>query len=272
MTPDVQTRAPDIKLPLTRVGVSNVRKMIRIPQGRKTIVLLVNLSCFVDLPSSQKGTHMSRDLEAINEIVEEVVKEPVYEIEGLCESAAQRIIKKHEYATKCEVAMESKLMLPRKTPSGEVQDFVKLIARAEAYRDKRALKEIGVEVTGMILPPSLKSGIGSSAQKAVATLVIEVPEGRFIKIKDMASVLESSMSAKTLGYVTDADEQRVTCEAYGKQKYVDAVVKEVLKKAVRTLMLPDSVRVTAKCTVEDPLSPHSLYVKMSARAGEIKSS
>lgn len=272
MMPDVQTRAPEIRLPLTRVGVSNVRKMIRIPQqGKRDIVLLVNLSCFVDLPSSQKGTHMSRDLEAINEIVEDIVKKPVYEVEGLCERVAKQIIKKHDYATKCEVAMESKLMLPRKTPSGKtVQGFVKLIARAEAYHDeKQVLKEVGAEIKGMTVYPS-KSNIGGSSQKASASLIIEVPEGYFIKIGDIVSVLESSMSAKTLEYRTDADEESVIGEAYKKPRYADAVVAEALKKSVKTFRLPDGTRVTAKCTVEDPLFPHSMYVKMSARAGEIR--
>lgn len=274
MIPDVQTRAPDIRLPLTRVGVSNVRKMIRVPQqGKRDIVLLVNLSCFVDLPSSQKGTHMSRDLEAINEIMEDIVKKPVYEVEGLCESVAKQVIKKHDYATKCEVTMESKLMMPRKTPSGEkVQDFIKLIARAEAYHDeKQVRKEVGAEIKGMIVYPS-KSNFGGSSQKASASLMIEVPKGYFIKIGDIVSILENSMSAKTLEYGTDADEESVIGEAYKKPRYADTVVEEALKKSVKTFMLPGNVRVTAKCTVEDSLFPHSMYVKMSAKAGEVKSS
>ena len=41
MLPDVQTRAPDIKISLTRVGVSEVRKLLKIPRnGNRPIVLL----------------------------------------------------------------------------------------------------------------------------------------------------------------------------------------------------------------------------------------
>ncbi|NOZ77148.1 MAG: GTP cyclohydrolase I FolE2 [Euryarchaeota archaeon] len=94
MLPDVQTRKPKVRLHLTRVGVKDVRKLLKIPRGEKRpIILLANFDCYVDLPAQQKGTHMSRNLEAINEIIEEIVQKPVYELEMLCEDIVKEIFK-----------------------------------------------------------------------------------------------------------------------------------------------------------------------------------
>src|SRR6185437_14341326 len=62
---DVQARTPSIPAALSRVGVTGVEKVIRIHDE----LFFARLECFVDLGSAQKGAHMSRFDEVVNETI-----------------------------------------------------------------------------------------------------------------------------------------------------------------------------------------------------------
>lgn len=276
MIPDVQTRLPDVRLPLTRVGVKNVRKLIRVPRkGRDPMVLHVNLNCYVDLPSSQKGTHMSRNLEAINEILEEIVKKPVYELEKLCEDIAREVIERHEYANNCEVTMDCHVMLPGSSPlKRKMQDFVKVVARAEVYKDggsRAGEREIGAEVRGVILHPHpISRGMGPT-QRARASLLLQVPEERFIKVEDMVEVLEAALSTKSYEYLSPEEEEMVIEEALLKPRFPQEVVNHILRGVLeRFSSLPGSTRVTARCIAEETLLTHKAFAEKVTTLGELE--
>src|SRR5690606_30675777 len=66
--PDVQRRADERQVPIDRVGVKDViyPMRLRTPEGgEQSTVARINM--YVALPHYQKGTHMSRFLEALNE-------------------------------------------------------------------------------------------------------------------------------------------------------------------------------------------------------------
>ena len=66
---DVQASSPAIRVSLSRVGVTNVEKVTRIGQQ----LYYVKLDCFVDLGAGQRGAHMSRFEEVVNDAIGEVV-------------------------------------------------------------------------------------------------------------------------------------------------------------------------------------------------------
>ncbi len=266
MLPDVQTRAPDIKISLTRVGVSEVRKLLKIPRnGDRPIVLLGDFSCFVDLPSSQKGTHMSRNLEAINEIIEEIVEKPVYELEGLCEDMVREVLKRHNYASRCEVDMESRLMMMRDTPGGKKeQEFVKLIARSTAYRNKEPdiEREIGAEVRGLLLHPHSKGGpYPGCGQSAKVSLMIQLPEGEQVKIEDIVDILEGTMSSKSYAFLSEDEEKLALDSAYTSPKSPSDVVDEILKTAEKRFAHLKGMKAIAKCRAKDSLFTFDSYAE-----------
>lgn len=266
MLPDVQTRAPDIKISLTRVGVSGVRKLLRIPRkGERPIVLLADFSCFVDLPSSQKGTHMSRNLEAINEIIEEIVKKPVYELDGLCEDLVREILKRHSYASRCEVEMESRLMMMMKTPSGKKgQEFVKLIARSTAHRNKKPEieREIGAEMRGLLLHPHAKGGpYPGCGQRAKVSLTMQVPAGQLIKIDDIVDVLEMAVCSRAYGFLTEDEEKLVLDSTCISPKSASDVVNDILKGAEKRFAYLKGMQATAKCIAKESLFTYDSYAE-----------
>jgi GTP cyclohydrolase-4 len=275
MLPDVQTRPPDIRLSLSRVGVSRVRKLLEIPREKKRpIILLADFKCFVDLPSFQKGTHMSRNLEAINELLGEIVKKPVYHLEALCEDIVREVLKRHEYASRCEVEMESDLMMMRKTPSNRrQQEFVKLIARATAYRGDpvKVEKEVGAEIRGIVLHPHKDKTSPGCSQRATASLIVQVPDVYGVRIEDIVKILEASMSGKAYSYLTEEEEKCAVREACSTPKYVDEVVEDILKKTAERFDLPAEMRVSARCVAEETLFTYNSYAERKTTFGKLGS-
>src|ERR1044071_10241303 len=70
---DVQAQTPSLRVSLSRVGVTEIEKIVRIRQNGDEQLFSARLECFVDLGPRQKGAHMSRFEEVVNEAIGEVV-------------------------------------------------------------------------------------------------------------------------------------------------------------------------------------------------------
>src|SRR5437868_938757 len=88
---DVQARRPTTHLSLSRVGVTGVDKVIRISNNGREQLFYAELECFVDLAPSQKGAHMSRFEEVVNEAIDEVVLGEALKAETLASHIAERV-------------------------------------------------------------------------------------------------------------------------------------------------------------------------------------
>src|SRR5271154_6061648 len=83
---DVQARVPGIPVALSRVGVTGVEKVVRI----RDELFFARFDCFVDLSRNQKGAHMSRFDEVVNEAIGEVVlSESPFRAETLAQHIAE---------------------------------------------------------------------------------------------------------------------------------------------------------------------------------------
>ena len=93
---DLQYGKGDASYKLTRVGVRNVRKPVVVQREGLSEKLNNTLSCsidiFVDLPADQKGSHMSRNVEVLNEVVEESIRNPITAIEDMAADICRRLL------------------------------------------------------------------------------------------------------------------------------------------------------------------------------------
>src|SRR5919201_979086 len=123
---DLQASAPDVRIGLSRAGVTGVEKAIRLRQK----LIPARIDCTVDLPPSQKGVHMSRFPELFEEAIEEVVTE-AFLVEELAEHVARHIVARQS-ALRAEVRIEARYPRRRKTPvTGlSTQELVTLIGIA----------------------------------------------------------------------------------------------------------------------------------------------
>ena len=257
------------------------------------MTLNTNMDVFVDLPATQKGSHMSRHVEVINEIVDKSVRKPVNSLESLCENIASILLKKHEYANKSEVNIISDYFLEKKLPSGiKSLESYKLIANAKAQRGKEINKKmIGVEVVGMNACPCAMETIReflsddhpeckqelkdvpmiTHNQRNISSLMIEVPSNYVIEADDLIDIIEDSMSSPTFEILKRADEGQIVYGAHTKPRFVEDVVREILMRVLEKYKdLPDEVCVTVKSESEESIHKHNAFAERVTSLGELR--
>src|SRR5918996_2260968 len=132
--PDVQASAPAIPVSLSRVGVTNVEKVVRIgPRGAEQLYH-AKLDCFVELGPEQKGAHMSRFEEVVNDVIGEVMLgEGGFKAEQLAQRIAVEVRERQE-ALRAEVTIAARYPEHKPAPVSGIatQEIYTLLGSAVA--------------------------------------------------------------------------------------------------------------------------------------------
>ncbi|MGC8564878.1 MAG: GTP cyclohydrolase MptA [Thermoplasmata archaeon] len=288
--PDIQAGKPLSNYKLTRVGVTNVIKQVTVKRPDKKVVLTPTINLFVDLPATKKGSDMSRNIEIIEEIVEKSTTGPCTGIEELAENIVRMLIKKHTYATYAEIELHSDYFLERENPSGKKsQERYTLFARAIMDNEK-IRKMIGVKVTGITVCPCAmetvrsvlmdkypeyaefleKIPVISHNQRNNTTIMIEVPEGYSIEADDLIEIAENSMSSPTYEILKRKDEEDVVFNAHKNPKFVEDVVRDVLKEISKKYSgFPHDTTIIVRSESEESIHKHNAFAERISTLGEI---
>ena len=303
--PDVQASKPEVRINLTRVGVTNVKKLVEVArQGKRPIVLISDFKICVDLPSSIKGANLSRNFEAVYEVLEEAVSTPTYEIEELCSEVARRLLHRHAYATTAEVSMHSEYILKRRTPVTKIQcqELANIFAEACAVRYDdggiRVRKTIGAEVVGMTTCPCAqemmrekvweeleKLGIedgrikellreiplATHNQRGRGIISIEVEDDVRVSLDKIIKVIEDSMSSRVYELLKRPDEAYLVEYAHRRPMFVEDCVREMARRIVEEFKeLPDNTVVSIKQVNEESIHRHDAFAERVATLGELR--
>ena len=112
---DLQASQPEVRLGLSRAGVTGVSKAIRIRHGPSEKLIAADIECTVDLDSAQKGVHMSRFPELFEEVIEHVVLEEAFLVEELAAHIAGEIVER-QGAGRAEARITARYPVERRTP------------------------------------------------------------------------------------------------------------------------------------------------------------
>ncbi|MCE8422385.1 MAG: GTP cyclohydrolase I FolE2 [Candidatus Methanoperedens sp.] len=301
--PDIQANQPDIQITLTRVGVTDVKKLVEVARkDKRPIVLVSTFDIFVDLPSNRKGANLSRNFEAIDEVLEEMIAAPVYEIEDLCGEVAKRLIDRHEYALVAEVRMKSEYIIKRETPSTKIkcQEVVNIFAEARALRGEKLTlrKLIGAEVLGITACPCAQEIMRDKAKKELRSLgvetgiirkflssvpmpthnqrgrgiiSIEVHDSNFVSLDKIINIIEHSMSSQMFELLKRSDEAAIVELAHKNPKFVEDCVRTMAKKVVNEFPeLPDDSIITIKQINEESIHRHNAFAERKSTIGELR--
>ena len=301
--PDTQDNIPKVPVHLTRVGVKGVKKLLKIERDQKRpLILIPTFDALVDLPSDQRGIHMSRSPEAISEVVEEVVNRSSVEVESLCAEIVKAMMEKHKYAKMAEVKMISDFMFVKKSPVTEnnTQEMTKIVANAIGYRDDGEIKirkSIGAEVVGMTVCPCAQESVieadrekllkfldeettqkvidtvtfASHNQRGIGTVIIEVPEDHTVRGEDIIQIIEDSMSSSVCELLKRPDENHVVMQAHKKPVFVEDCVRNMVEKVIQNYShLPDNTLVTVRQVNEESIHRHNAFAEKIATMRDLK--
>jgi len=298
--PDVQATRPEVAVGLSQVGVTGVEKLVKLARPEKRpIVLMAEFEVFVDLPGGRKGIDMSRNMEVIDEILEETTENEAYRVEDVCGETAERLLSKHDYTSTAEVRMTAELVTKEQTPASDkpTQNTATIIASATAT-EEATHAEIGAEVTGMTVCPCSQGMSESRAreelqdldvdrevidqfldrvpqpghsQRGHATLTI-TSEGRpDVDLGDVIDIARDSMSARIYNLAKRPDEDHMTFEAHKDAKFVEDCVRALADGVVdRFPDLPDDAIVYMEQSNDESIHQHNAHAERVAKLGDLR--
>ncbi len=298
---DVQSRVPTLSLSLSRVGVTNVEKVIRIRANGTEQLFSARLDCFVDLGPHQKGAHMSRFEEVVNEAIGEVVLgESAFRAETLAQHIAEKV-RDRQGARRAEVHIEARYPEHKPAPvSGiETQEIYSLLGAAVAS-EAGTRRLIGVRVQGLTACPCAQTLIQASSherlraegftedeierifeavpvathnQRGLATLHIGCPEScdTDIDAEWLVQIAEESMSSEIYELMKRSDEGAVVEKAHRRPRFVEDCVREMVRGVVEELpILTDQHFVSARQENLETIHQHNVQAERFGLLGEIR--
>ncbi len=283
---DVQNRKNETGFSLTKVGVTGVRKLVHVkrPDEHRNEPLVCVIDVFVDLPADQKGSHMSRNLEVIRAVVSECTREPTTGIEDLAVTIGKKLLEKHEYAKYSNVNIVAEYFKDNITPHGkDTTEVYNLYGKARCERDGEISKTIGVEAVGMTACPCAQENVAQTLncskewpvithnQRNVCTVYMSMDDKYMVEADDLIDLINSSFSSPTFEVLKRDDEAAVVINAHRNPKFVEDMVRDVLKKVVdKYTDLPDDVGIIVKSESEESIHKHNAFAERTATLGELR--
>jgi len=298
--PDVQASRPDVTVGLNRVGVTGVEKLVKLDrEERRPIVLMAEFEVYVDLPSWRKGIDMSRNMEVVDEILEEALERRQVRVEDLCGDVAERLLEKHDYTSRAEVNMEAEYVVREETPESErpTQFTADILASATADPEGTH-EEIGARVVGMTVCPCSQGMSESRArtvleeldverevadefldrvpqpghsQRGHATLMLRTDGSPELDLVDVIDVARDSMSARIYNMAKRPDEDHMTYQSHANAKFVEDCVRSMAEGVVERFPgLDDDVVVTMKQSNDESIHQHNAHAERVAELGMLR--
>jgi GTP cyclohydrolase-4 len=258
-SPDVQAQRPTVHVSLSRVGVTGVEKVIRISRDDREELYWAKLECFVDLGPQQKGAHMSRFEETVNDAIGEVILgTSAFRAEQLARRIAE-LVRDRQGARRAEVTIAARYPEHKPAPvSGiQTQELYTLFGTAVAT-ERGTRRLIGVAAQGMTACPCAQQIIAGRArerleaddfsdeqierifehvpvathnQRGLGTLHIGCPEDCDVDVDatTLLEIVEDSMSSEIYELMKRSDEGAVVEKAHRRPRFVEDCVREMIK-------------------------------------------
>ncbi|MBV9839149.1 MAG: GTP cyclohydrolase I FolE2 [Solirubrobacterales bacterium] len=310
---DVQSQRPTVQLSLSRVGVTGVEKVIRIRHNGATSgtspsaaveeqqLFSARFECVVDLGPGQKGAHMSRFEEVVNEAIGEVVLgESTFKAETLAEHIAQ-LVRDRQGARRAEVSVEARFPEHKPAPVSGIQTQELYTLHGSAISsDLGTRRLIGVTAQGMTVCPCAQELVAGSArdrleaqgfeseeidrildavpvashnQRGLGTLHIGCTESCEDEIEALAllEIVEQAMSSEIYELMKRSDEARVVEKAHRRPRFVEDCVREMVRGVVEAFPgLDDRAFVSARQVNLETIHQHSVVAERFGTLAEIR--
>jgi GTP cyclohydrolase I/GTP cyclohydrolase-4 len=283
---------------MSRVGVTNVEKVIRIgPRGGEQLYH-ARLDCFVDLGPEQTGTRFD---EVINDVIGAVVLGPG---SLKAEQVAERIaveVRERQDALRAEVTIAARYPEDKPAPVSGIatQEIYTLLATAVAS-ERGARRLVGVAAQGMTASPFAQrfvaersrerlaadgfSGdqiarimaavpVATDNQRGLGTLHLGLPEqcDADVDAAELLAIVEDSMSSEIYELMKRSDEGEVVEKATRRSRSVEDCVDEAIRGAVEHFGgLGDDVFVSARQENFEAMRQHSVVAERSGLLGELR--
>ncbi|HLY47822.1 MAG TPA: GTP cyclohydrolase MptA [Solirubrobacteraceae bacterium] len=298
---DVQSELPAVRLSLSRVGVTGVEKVIRLKHNGGEQLFSARFECVTELDASQKGAHMSRFEEVVNEAIGQVVLgESTFKVETLAEHIAQ-LVRERQGARRAEVTVEARFPEHKPAPISGVQTQELYTLHGAAICSELGTRRItGVTAQGITACPCAQALVAGNArerlreqgfdameierileavpvathnQRGLGTLLVGCTElcDDEIDASTLLDIVEQSMSSEIYELMKRSDEAAVVEKAHRRPRFVEDCVREMIQGVVdRFPQLADPVFVSARQVNLETIHQHNVVAERFGTLGEIR--
>jgi len=298
---DVQAQLPALRVSLSRVGVTEVEKIVRFRQGDGEQLFSARLQCFVDLGRDQKGAHMSRFEEVVNAVIGEVVLgAATFKAEELAMRVAE-LVRERQGAARAEVTVTARYPEHKPAPvSGIVTQEIYTLHGSAVASPAGTRRMVGVAAQGITACPCAQQLVMASSherllddgfsddeidrvfehvpvathnQRGLGTLHIGFPEGAptEIEARTLLNIVEGSMSSEIYELMKRSDEAAVVEKAHRRPRFVEDCVREMIGAVVAELGdLSDEHFVSARQENLETIHQHNVVCERFGMLGELR--
>jgi GTP cyclohydrolase IV len=299
---DVQARLPSVQLSLSRVGVTGVEKVIRIQQNGSEQLFSARFECVVELGPNQKGAHMSRFEEVVNDAIGEVVLgESTFKAETLAERIAE-LVRARQKARRAEVSIEARFPEHKPAPVSGIQTQELYTLHGSAASTELGTRRlIGVTAQGMTACPCAQELVAAAArtrleadgfddediekifdavpvathnQRGLGTLHIGCTElcDDEIDASTLLGIVEHAMSSEIYELMKRSDEGHVVEKAHRRPRFVEDCVREMIRGVVDAFpQLNDAAFVSARQVNLETIHQHNVVAERYGTLAEVRS-
>jgi GTP cyclohydrolase I/GTP cyclohydrolase-4 len=292
----LQASAPEVRIGLSRAGVTGVQKAVRMQHGGRDALVSAEIDCFVDLDPAQKGVHMSRFPELFEEAIDEVVIDGKLLVENLAEHIARHIVERQQ-ALRAEVKIAARYPIERLTPvTGlRTQELVTLVGLAAASPHS-ARRVVGVEATGINACPCAQGLVREEAAERLGEAGFDTSDvqrilelvplathnqrgrgtlylGTEVRLdaEDLVQIVESSMSSPIYELLKRPDELFVVEHAHLTPRFVEDSVRLMVKGALDAYLdLEADDFVLARQVNFETIHNHDVLAERFGTVGEVR--
>ena len=298
---DVQASRPTVQVSLSRAGVTGVEKVIRLRQNGAEQLFSARFECVVDLGPEQKGAHMSRFEEVINDVIGEVVlNETTFKAETLVEHIAARV-RQRQGARRAEVSVEARFPEHKPAPLSGIQTQELYTLHGSAVASELGTRRlIGVTAQGMTACPCAQELVTAQArerlerdgftsheierilstvpvathnQRGMGTLHIGCTElcQDQIEAATLLEIVEGAMSSEIYELMKRSDEASVVEKAHSRPRFVEDCVREMVRGVVeRFPRLDERAFVSARQVNLETIHQHDVVAERFGTLAEIR--
>ena len=298
---DVQSQLPTVALSLSRVGVTGVEKVIRIRHNGSEQLFSARFECVVDLGADQKGAHMSRFEEVVNEAIGDVVLgESAFRVENLAEHIAQ-LVRERQGARRAEVTVQARFPEHKPAPVSGIQTQEIYTLHGAAMTSALGTRRMtGVTAQGITACPCAQELVAGAARERLAgegfdaeeieRIIAAVPVATHnqrglgtlqigctelcedeIDAAALLAIIEHSMSSEIYELMKRSDEAAVVEKAHRRPRFVEDCVREMIRGAVDAFpALDDRAFVSAHQLNLETIHQHNVVAERFGTLGEIR--
>jgi GTP cyclohydrolase I len=224
---DIQNLQDERNINIQKVGVKGLKyPIVVLDRARGTQPVTATINMYVSLLHHFKGTHMSRFVEVLNEIREQV---NLRTFQSILEKIRTRL-----HAESAHIEIDFPYFIEKTAPASGERSLMDYRCQFIGTSDVRGMDfVVGMVVPVLTVCPCSKeiSLHGAHNQRSIVT--VRVRFRKFFWIEDIIRMIEDSASGEVYALLKRVDEKYVTEKGYENPMFVEDVVRNVADRLGR---------------------------------------